>query len=519
MPSKKTTSKPQKSGSIQRPRGEIGLGGVTYAVDRANEEGVLIIPLINAERSRALVRKIKPEQFRIDEHALIWSVYRKQLERDHLYDHAQALRVISSSPLGSDAKKVLNGLVTTAKNLSWEDARAEDRIRILAEDALRVQVLTGPAKQLIEGLVNPSVDITALRTAAKRADAFFHGTSSAVVPISRVHTDYIASIQARIDRRGQIYGVGDPGFDSSLGIGFAPGDTSVITGETGEGKSTVALNLARMLCKNGRNVAYCCWEEGADRALDKIISAEAGIPFTRIVRGSISQAEQARILEVMNRFSGGATPEGWGRIRFITNPFLEMWFNSKRDAAGRRIKIVQQDVLEVIRNIIADSGCDVIIYDMWDRSIQEPGLFPVEKSLEMTQQLHKDFAVHGILLAQTNIDKVRNQNAAKGSATIKGSKKKPEISDLVIVLDRPSIRGEVMPKDGKDPLFMKLEKQRVLPDGAHGIQTVEWVFDGRFQRISDPKPYIPRVAGSLDDGLQPLAPDGVPLNDDGSEVF
>jgi NTP pyrophosphatase (non-canonical NTP hydrolase) len=102
-----------------------------------------------------------------------------------------------------------------------------------------------------------------------------------------------------------------------------------------------------------------------------------------------------------------------------------------------------------------------------------------------------------VQIYQTNIDKVRNQNAAKGSATIKGSKKKPEISDLVIVLDRPSIRGEVMPKDGKDPLFMKLEKQRVLPDGAHGIQTVEWVFDG----------------------LQPLAPDGIPLNDDGSEVF
>lgn len=86
-------------------------------------------------------------------------------------------------------------------------------------------------------------------------------------------------------------GVAD--IDRQLGGGMFKSEVYIIGARPGMGKTTLGINIAQNIVKNGHAVLFCSMEMTAPQIQAKRISLETGIKYTPLITGRITGAEEA----------------------------------------------------------------------------------------------------------------------------------------------------------------------------------------------------------------------------------
>lgn len=449
-----------------------------FVVDVANEQSVILGVLATPADAEPVLRRVSPGEFLDSRHVLVWTAFRAALDQRQWYQPAAVRRIIADA--GGDLDSYLAGLEKLAEVAPPADLPR--CVETLRWDSRRHAVLTEGMPQLRKALLQGSAEPSSVRALAARvAESLSSVAAADFVGADQVVNEYAADLHRR--RRQGVYGLGYPAFDDLLGRGFAPGLTTVVSGVSSAGKSSVLMNWAMRLAEQGRRVAYCAWEETHLSLADIIAAADPDDPidYQSLQRGSLDDATRRRAVERVRRYTDVRQP-GW--IRFVRNPFTRAMM-----ASG---KIHNTDNYHTIDAIVAESGADVVIYDMLERAYAERQIQAVEQMLEMVQDMHKVRDVHGIVGAQTNLEVVERANKKSANRSdVKGSKRIVEIADIFINLYR---EGQFLVGDADNVLTTTCDKQR------HGRSPwrVDWHWEGCYKRISSP-----RLHGDEQLGVEP----------------
>lgn len=87
--------------------------------------------------------------------------------------------------------------------------------------------------------------------------------------------------------------------------GLRPGELTVIAGETGAGKSTLAIDIARTAAvDHGLPVAMFTMEMSTSEVAMRLLSAQAGVPLPHLRNGKLAPASWAVLAAARARFAG-----------------------------------------------------------------------------------------------------------------------------------------------------------------------------------------------------------------------
>jgi len=130
------------------------------------------------------------------------------------------------------------------------------------------------------------------------------GMPSALRPISDVLQDTWQSINAAHQQGSAVTGV-STGFTrlDSVTAGFHDGDLIIIAGRPSQGKTALALALARRIAESGYAVPVFSYEMPADQLARRLLATEAKLDLRRINSGRIQPAEWPLLANAMASLS------------------------------------------------------------------------------------------------------------------------------------------------------------------------------------------------------------------------
>lgn len=372
---------------------------------------------------RALVHSISEDEFLVGQHVSIWRVLRRisDSKLDYTPELARQLAVGQPTPIQDSHLTELENTAAIQSNLDWH-------VESLRWDATRARVLNGSLVQLVAGLSDPRVKVDEVVSSARGVLRALEGGSGRRF-IHRPDAMAAAYRTELLKRReqGNFYGSGFPVVDSLMSEGFMPGKLAIITGLSGSGKSTFAARLAVNLVQQGRRPLICAWEMGATSTMDIIVSMMTGIELDTIVKGVYSDRELRRLDK--------ATRWASFHMRFMENAF----FYEVKDPGGTRGKPRRTNDrnLDILEGYIAESGCDAIIMDLWDRLLADQSPDGVTDALYRQQDMLREYNVHGTLLVQLRLKDVEKRADKRPTReSIKGVGTFVEVADLIFGVHR-----------------------------------------------------------------------------------
>jgi hypothetical protein len=234
--------------------------------------------------------------------------------------------------------------------------------------------------------------------------------------------------------------------------GAAPSKVTLITGASGSGKSVVTALIALQQARLGRKCLYGAWEMGAGDTLEMMANMSYSTPAPKSTvllprthigsryltnTGGLTDMELDDFAERMERIGE--------YVRFFDPPF-------HNDPAK---KFTNDDALAENYRMIADSGCEVTVYDLWERCIPDGSPGPERRALFTQQQIHKRTNTHGILVCQQKIKEIeRKADKRPGRETILGSSAWVDIADTILGIYRPA-HAKAVPDDTMETLVLK----------------------------------------------------------------
>lgn len=144
-----------------------------------------------------------------------------------------------------------------------------------------------------------------------------------------------------IIRRKRLPGVmvGLPQFDEEVG-GFFRGELVILGARPGQGKTSLALQMAAHCAARGRRVYFATLEMGASELAMKQLATESGVSSQRIRSGRISEEDRSALSDAANRVA-------------VKNLLLHDWpeirpFDIQRAARRFDAEIVFVDYLQIV---------------------------------------------------------------------------------------------------------------------------------------------------------------------------
>lgn len=418
-----------------------------FVYDAANEALVIraAIALAHEEERtafRALVHSIGADEFLVSQHAALWRALRRVSDENLQYTNMVVTTFLAAEPVQPTVEQ-LEELETTAE----VSPNLEFVVKTLRWDATRARVFRGALTELVRDLQDPRVATDkALSSARSVVRSLEGGTARRHIHRS---DEREATYRAELERRreqGNKYPGNIAALDANLTEGFMPGNCSVITGLSGSGKSTFAAKLAVELAKIGRRPLVCAWEMGSTSTLDVLVSMLTNIPLDTVCNGTYSADDQKR-LERANAWVNK-------KLIFMENAFFSEVRETKRE---RRTNDRNLDILE---GYIAESGCDVVIMDLWDRLLADQSPDGVTDALYRQQNMCREYGFHGIMLVQLRlkdvekrVDKRPTRESIKGVATF------VEVPDLIFGVHRDAQFKDV-PDNTLELICLKQRKGR-----------------------------------------------------------
>lgn len=401
-------------------------------------------------------RLFSPEAFHTSEYAAMWKAMREAHRRKLPPDPVTLVKLSN----GEIDLALLTELMAARPDVP-ADATVEDVLATLAWDHQKKLAVVGPIEGLMRA-IQDNEDPAKCRSLARQVAGSFDGWGDRRYlhdPETLVR-EQMADVRSR--QAGQAsYPFGLPGLDyyetASAGeqpkkrivAGTAPGLVTILTGWSSSGKSAVAARMALGMAREGRRVLYAAWEPTGGMVLELVACMLLNWSRTKLYeRGALSEEELATFERAMQGIGRGREAWKGGWVRCLGNPF------------GRNIgdRESNEHNLDVVQGYVADSGCDVVIFDLWERCLVRDEAHQEKRALFRQQAMLVEMGVHGILLAQ---QKKEMEGQRPTMAGIKGSGGWYEIGDNVLGVYRPYLAKPV--PDNTLEISILKQKQGVAP--------------------------------------------------------
>lgn len=349
----------------------------------------------------------------------------------------------------------------------------DEFVRILHWDANRARAASGPVSDLLAALRDPTHPPERVRALARAVGASFDGGVGAgryIQDSNEVARSQAAEIRKRLTT-GSIHPYGLAGLDvyevgaEDGGVtcggeprtlpGSSPGFLTLITGWTSEGKSSFAANIALGLARQRRKGLYCAWEPKSGVTLETMACISLGYSRSRLLQGKLSPrpysveelaTHERRMVEIGKY------------VQFMSNPFRE----AAPDPKGRRK--TNDYNLALVQEHIATSGAEWVIFDLWERCLEDDDPKVLSRALWKTQGMAEALNFHGIILAQQLI-KSQNVRADRRPtlANVHGSAAYTHVVDTAMGVYRPGRWKPGVADDTMEVEFLKGRAMRVAP--------------------------------------------------------
>lgn len=438
---------------------------VQIPVDAANEAAVIVAAYLDPAVRAQLLTRLVGDHFQQREHRLIWMAFQEAERKKLVLDF-----LVVEQIAGDDASRYLVELLElkpeAPKNLGFH-------LQCILWDHARATAARGPIPAFIEALRDPKAEPERVRGLSRAITQCFDGYEDR----KHLHDgDALVRDQTKeIELRARgltCWNYGVPGLDyvdrsgprdqwrRRMIPGMAPGMTTVITGISGAGKSTVTANIVLGtafpgwqegdLELSGRNVLYGAWEMNGGMMLEILSALSFGWKRSEMfdpVQGGPNRAPSPIL-----------TPEGRSalrermallatRIKFLGNPF--------RRRTGE--KASNDRNLDILQGYIADSGCEVFVADLWKRALRSIEPDDEEEALIRQQSMAEELRVHVLMLQQQRLKDIEQRADKRPTREgIKGSSAWVEIPDAIIGVHRPFLFKRV----ADDSVELLVLKQR-----------------------------------------------------------
>lgn len=392
-----------------------------------------------------LLDRHHPDVFVEERHRILWAAFRAMRARRIEFDWG-----ILQRQLGTDreSRAYMEDLVERMPDVP--DTIAQ-HVENLLWDRRRIQLATTHIPPLLEALQNPSEEQDRVRALAMHVGEWGKARGSSLSQWVHDPEEIVRESMAEIRKRvaghaSSPYGI--RGLDTDLDTGkrrmipgAAAGQITVLTGISGSGKSTMAAQLTLSIARQQRRVAYGAWEMKGPMTLELLACISLGWSRSRLMQGAqeneVAEGEDPTYLALYSeedlQVLQARMQEIAEYVTFFRNPFRRNRGDRKNasDANDRNLDLLQE--------LVADSGCEVVVCDLWKRCLRDASVEAEEDALMRQQAMAEELSVHFILLQQQRLKDIEQRPDKRPTREgIKGSSAWVEIADTIIGMHRPA---------------------------------------------------------------------------------
>ncbi len=269
-------------------------------------------------------------------------------------------------------------------------------------------------------------------------------------PVSMVIQRVYAALSDAAENGGGIPGLstGLPDLDSTL-LGLKKGELILIAARPGQGKTSMALNLARFVGEHsGKTVAVFSLEMSREELVQRLLSSAAMVDGKKLATGKLSQAEWDRIVSAAGQLS--ATD-----IRVDDNSTLSV---ADMNAQCRRIPDLGLVVIDYLQ-LMQSSGSG----HNWSNESRTQAVSDMSRMLKI---MAKELNVPVICLSQLNRANEGRTNKRPMLSDLRESGSIEQDADIVIALYRDGYYN----KEAENP---NLAEAIILKNRHGDTRTVE----------------------------------------------
>ncbi len=398
---------------------------LTVPHDIINEQVIISAALLDGKVRRLLAARLKPDHFFGSGHAAIWDTV-CELERRALDYSAATARQLSGGKV--DESYLARLLAANPK----QPANLQHHVETLEWDRARIDAARGPLHQLLEAMQRPTTSPGTIQGMARQLAISFQGYGDRKYlrdPAELTRQQLIDIADRRVRKQCWPFGLDGLDVDRDTGEprlipGCAPGQISVITGCPGSGKSTAIAQIASSMVDQRRKLLFGAWEMKDGMTLELIAGMRLGFSRLALQMGNLSDEQMVDLATEMEHVCQ--------YVRFLDLPF-------GRTPGGKQ-RITNQQNLDLIHGYLADSGCEVAVFDLWKRCLRETKPDEEEEALLRQQAIAKETNIHCILVQQQRSKDIEMRDDKRPTREgIKGSGAWVEVPDTILGTNRPAL--------------------------------------------------------------------------------
>ena len=265
------------------------------------EEAVLGAILLNPEVWVDIASFLQQDDFFLLRHRWIWEAMQRITERNESLDYLTVSEELSQLGHLED----IDGTASLVRliNNTPVSVHAEVYGRIVERAALRRRLLA--AAETIQGVARDekqNTDDVIKQTEESIFSAIESREKRELVPISSIIEDYYRRIEYLIRHSDAPLGLptGFRAIEQLLG-GMQKSDLLIFAGRPGMGKTSFLLSVMLFVARQGGRVAFFTMEMDREQIVQRLASMETGITMQKLRLGQLSNNEQGRLVEAMDR--------------------------------------------------------------------------------------------------------------------------------------------------------------------------------------------------------------------------
>lgn len=398
--------------------------------DPVNEQVIIAAACVSAKERHRLLLRFSPDSFFAKGHPAIWKLLAEIDSRGLTFDPATVRQLSGGDVDEAYLEQLIEQRPAVPPNL-------EHHIAALEWDKVRIESVRGPIASLLEALRDPTSDPDSVSSIGRQVATAFSVRSLRYLRDSdelvRSQTEAIRKRQAGL----ACYPYGIEGFDKydddaagelqgqwRMIPGTAPAMTTVITGLSGTGKTTLTTQIAISFANAKRRTLYGAWEQGSGMTLELMAIQSLGYSRKAFMTGAVTNDEIDQVHDEMDRLAE------W--TRFFEIPFGRV----PKEKRG----MMNDKNLDLIHAYIAESGCSIFIADLFRRALREMDPDEEEVALYRMQAITQETKTHSILIHQQRLKDIEQRKDTRPTREgLKGSGAWIEMPDTIIGTHRPGL--------------------------------------------------------------------------------